>query len=324
MKKTGLFLLLWLTVAAYAQQTDPMATANSADQAQTPSGTAFTTVSFPTERVQTPTNADIYCAGFISQPMPNANYVAGGLESPYSTKFVNGDIVYLAGSGYQTGQQYAIIRELRDPNQYELFPGQRALLRASGQPYAELARVRIVDTRSKMAIANVEFSCDPVNPGDIAIPYAEKPPIAFHAPLRFDRYAPPNGKASGRILMAKDFDSELGTGAKVYMNIGANQGLKVGDYVRAVRSYSAVLNDPVDSLSFKASTAEDTQKNPPSIEPTMLTTGKGPAIHVADLPRRAVGEIVILSTTPNTATGMIVFSLEDMHVGDGVELDEQQ
>lgn len=324
MKKTGLLLLFCLAVAAYAQQADSMAAANSADQASTPSGTQFTTVGFPTERIQTPTNADLYCAGFISPMVPNANFVAGGLNTPGTTKFVNGDMVYLSGGGYQTGQQYTIVRELRDPNQYELFPGQRAALRATGQPYAELARVRIVDTRQKLAIATVEFSCDPVNPGDIAIPFAEKPAISFHAPLRFDRFAPANGKPSGRIVMAKDFDSQLGTGIKVYMNLGANQGLKAGDYVRAVRSYNAVLSDPVDSLSFKASTAEDTQKNPPRIEPTMLTPGKGPAIHVADLPRRAVGEIVILSTTPTTSTGMIVFALEDVQVGDGVEADEQQ
>ena len=63
-----------------------------------------------------------------------------------------------------------------------------------------------------------------------------------------------NHATSGRIVLAKDFDSILGTGAKVYMNVGANQGVKVGDYFRAVRSYEADLQDPVDSLSFKAST----------------------------------------------------------------------
>lgn len=46
-------------------------------------------------------------------------------------------------------------------------------------------------------------------------------------------------------------------------------------------------------------------------------------IHVADLPRRSVGEIVILTTTPTTATGMVVFALEDIHLGDSVELDQQ-
>src|SRR5262249_19645332 len=147
MKKTGLLLMVvWLAVAAHAQS-DAMA------DVPTPDKTIFTNTSFPTERVQTPTSADLNCAGFISkQLLPNMNFVAGGLNTPNTTKFVNGDMIYLAGSGYSTGQRYTILREMRDPNQYELYAGQHSLVKATGQPYAELARVRVVDTRSKMAI----------------------------------------------------------------------------------------------------------------------------------------------------------------------------
>lgn len=319
MKKIGLLILL-MAISAGAQD----ATTSAAD-ANAPQGTAPTSVSFPVERVQTPTYADLYCAGFINKSvLPDANYVAGGLQTPNTTKFVTGDIVYLAGGGYTTGGQYTILRELKDQNRYEVFPGQAKALAATGQPYGEVGRVRIVDTRNKMAVAQIEYSCDPINPGDIAVPFAEKPPISFHPPLRFDRFVPKTGKTSGRIVLAKDFDSTLGTGMKVYMNLGVNQGLKVGDYFRAVRSYSADLADPVDSLSFRASTAEDTQRRPPSIEGSWMTKTKGPNIRVGDLPRRAVGEIVIIGVTPTTATGMIVFSLEDVHVGDAVELDDQQ
>jgi hypothetical protein len=318
MKKTGLLILL-LAVAASAQD------ASSAADANAPQGTAPTSVSFPTERVQTPTYADMYCAGFISKAlMPNANYVAGGLQTPNTTKFVTGDIVYLTGSGYTVGGQYSILRELKDQNRYEVFPGQAKMLAATGQPYGEIGRVKIVDTRSKMAIGQIEYSCDPINPGDIAVPFAEKPSVSFHPPARFDRFVPKTGKTSARIVLGKDFDSTLGTGMKVYMNLGSNQGVKVGDYFRAVRNYSSDLADPVDSLSFAASTAEDTQRRPPSIEGNWMTKTKGPNIHVSDMPRRAVGEIVIIGVTPTTATGMIVFSLEDVHVGDGVELDDQQ
>jgi len=319
MKKTGLLLLMLVALTAWAQQNDSTA----ADQSG-PQGTLPTSASFPTERVQTPTNTDLYCAGFISkQLLPNANFVAGGLQTPNTTKFVNGDMVYLAGGGYQTGQEYTILRELRDPNRYEIYAGQRTLLKDTGQPYSELARVRVVDTRSKMAIAQVEFSCDPVNPGDIAVPFVEKQPVAFHPPHKFDRFVPPTGKTSGRIVIAKDFDSVLGTGMKVYLNVGSSQGIKVGDYFRAVRPYETDLNDPVDSLSFKASTTEDTQRRPPTIEPNFLNMSKGQQIHVRDLPRRGVGEIVILSTTPTTSTGMIVFAVEDVHIGDGVELEQE-
>ncbi|HZQ23518.1 MAG TPA: hypothetical protein VFA89_12050 [Terriglobales bacterium] len=322
MKKTGLLLFLMVAIAASAQQAENSASASA--PSTTPAGTLATNASFPIERIQTPTNADLYCAGFINkQLLPNANFVGGGLQSPSSTKYANGDILYLYGRGYQTGQQYTIVRELRDPNRYESYTGQHAAIRAAGQPYSEVGRIRIIDTRHKMAIAQIEFSCDTVVPGDIAVPFVEKPAISFHPPTRFDVFVPPTGKLSGRILMGKDFDSVLGTGMKVYINIGSNQGVKVGDYFRAVRSYTADLQDPVDSLSFRASTADDSQAHPPSIQPNLLTDNKGPKIYVQDMPRRAVGEIVVIGVTPTTATGMIVYALEDVHVGDAVEVDEQ-
>ena len=205
-----------------------------------------------------------------------------------------------------------------------MYPGQKKLLKETGQPYEEVGRVKIVDTRSKTAVGQIEYSCDGINPGDTAIPFAEKQQVTFHTPIRFDRFLPSSHKTSGKIVMGKDFDSELGTGQKVYINLGSNQGVKIGDFYRATRSYEADLNDPVDSLSFKAAIAEDTQKKTPSIDPTMLTRTNGPEIHVRDLPRRAVGEIVIIGVTNTTATGMIVFALEDVHAGDGVEADQVQ
>jgi hypothetical protein len=317
MKKTGLLLLL-LAATAVAQDAAPA-------DANAPQNTLPTSRSFPTERVQTPTYADLYCSGFINkQVMPNASYVAGGVDTPTTTKFVTGDIVYLAGTGYSLGAQYSILRELRDQNRYESFPGQKKALSETGQPYGDIGRVRVIDMRNKMAIAQIEYTCDPINPGDIAVPFTEKQTVAFHPPVKFDRFIPATGKLTGRIVLAKDFDSVLGTGMKLYMNVGANQGVKVGDYFRAVRRYEADLKDPVDSLSFKASTAEDTQKRPPSVEGNFMTKTKGPNIHVADLPRRGVGEVVIIGVTPTTSTAMIVYSLEDVHVGDAVELDDQQ
>ncbi len=319
MKKIGLLVLL-VAVAAGAQSAADGTPADS----NTPQGTISTSANFPVQRVQMPTYADVYCAGFINrQSLPDANFVAGGLQTPSTTKFVRGDIVYLQGSGYSAGAEYEIVRALRDINEYEMFPGQRKLLKSTGQPYAEVGRVRVLDTRSKTAVAQIEYSCDPINPGDTAIPFAEKPMVSFHAPLRFDRFLPTGSKVSGRIVMGRDFDSELGTGQKVYFNVGSNQGVKVGDYFRAVRNYEADLNDPVDSLSFKAAISEDTQMKQPSVDPAMFTRSNGPVIHVRDLPRRAVGEIVVIGITPTTATGMIVFAMEDVHAGDGVELDEQ-
>src|SRR5271167_1652841 len=311
MKKTGLLMLL-LATAGWAQS------GNAGSAADAPQGTFPTNASFPTERVQTPTYADLYCAGFINkQTLPDANYVAGGLQTPSTTKFTRGDMVYLQGTGYSVGAEYEILRALRDVNEYEMYPGEKKLLKETGQPYEEVGRVRVVDTRSRAAIAQIEYACDGVNPGDTAIPFAEKQAVTFHTPVHFDRFLPASSKLSGRIVMGKDFDSELGTGQKVYLNLGSNQGVKIGDFYRATRSYEADLKDPVDSLSFKAAIAEDTQKKTPSIDPTFLTKTNGPVIHVRDLPRRSVGEILVIGVTPTTATGMIIFALEEVNAGDG-------
>ncbi len=319
MNKTGLLLLLIVTtpLAAVAQQSLTAVTPNA-------SGIVDTSANVPFVRFQTPTAADIYCAGFLTKErVPDANYVNGGLQTPADNKFAIGELVYLAGSGYQAGQLYSVVRELRDINEYEIFPGQRKALAAAGRPYGEIGRVRVVDARSHSAVAQVEFNCDPINPGDVVVPFVEKQPVTFRVPEHFDRFAPPNGKLSGRIVLGKDFDGFLGTGMKLYMNLGANQGVKVGDYFRVVRSYTAALNDPVDSISFKASTSEDTQMRPPVFEGNRFTKTNGANIRVGDLPRRAVGEVVVLNVTPTASSAMIVFSLEDVHAGDTVELDEQ-
>jgi hypothetical protein len=319
MKKTGLLLLLTVTaILALAQQPMTPATPDA-------SGVVNTSANVPFVRFQTPTASDLYCAGFLSKDrLANANYVNGGMQTPHATKFGKGELVYLAGSGYQAGQLYSIIREMRDVNEYETYRGQRKVLAAGGHPYGEIGRVRVVDTRSHSAIAQVELSCDPINPGDLAVPFLEKQPVTFRMPTHFDRFTPASGKLSGRIVLAKDFDTVLGTGMKLYMNMGSNQGVKVGDYFRVVRSYTADLESPVDSLSFKARIAEDTQARPPSVEANRFTKDKGPNIHVRDLPRRAVGEVVVLGVTPTSSSAMVVFALEDVYVGDTVEADGQQ
>ncbi len=326
MKKIGLILVLLAAVAAFGQsQPTTIASAGTPETSANSANTVETNRNYPNVQITTPTYADLYCAGFVSkQLVPNANFVTGGLPTPNTTKFVRGDMVYMAGSGYQPGQQYEIVRELRDLNKFEMYPGQATLVKATGQPYAELGRIKILDTRQHNAVGIVEYSCDTILPGDVAIPFAEKPTVSFHAPEKFDRLAPASNRTSGRIVLAKDFDAILGTGAKVYMNVGSNQGVKVGDYLRAVRSYTADEHDPVDSLSFKSSIAEDTQKKPPSWGHHLFEKSEGPTINIADMPRRAVGQVVVIGVTPTTATGMVTFALEDLHIGDGVELEAEQ
>lgn len=272
--------------------------------------------SYNASAMDSPSPAQMYCAGFITREHVKSNvHVVGGANSPETTRFEAGSVVYLEGSDLEEGQRYEILRALRDPNQYEAFPGQHSMVARTGQVYSEIGRVKVRVKKSKVAVADAEMTCSDIVPGDIAIPFVEKQTPFFRKATNFDMFAAPNGKATGRIVLAKDFDNYLGFGNIVYLNIGSNQGLKVGDYLRSTRNYSQINDSPESSLAFRAKVTEDTQKYPSAFN--IRTRAR-------QLPRRSLGEMIIIGVTPRTATGLITLALEDIQVGDRVELEEEQ
>ena len=301
MKCAALLLALCATVG-FAQQQGPPA----------PARTATTNL---TERVQAPTYSDLYCAGFISkQTYPRGNYIAAGAESPAQAEFHQGDTVFLEGTSYAEGARLSVLRELKDPNSSPAFKGQVAAIAQLGQPYAEMGRVRVTTIHGKTAVAEVEFSCDAMAAGDIVVPFQEKAPVTFRGKVALDRFPAAPGSVTARIVMAKDFDYVLGTGRKAYISVGSDKGVKVGDYFRAMRNYDPAKMQEVDSLAFKMPQSEDTQKHGSSASKSTY----------GGLPRQAVAEMIVLNVTPTSSTAMITYALENVNVGDVVELHAEQ
>ena len=259
-----------------------------------------------------PTYSDLNCAGFISKDKYNeSNYLLAGAESPSTSQFGQGDTIFLTGGGYEEGKRYSIIRAVRDPNRYPEFPGQAKLLLTTGTPYDELGHVLVTGMRGSVAIAKVEFSCTSMIAGDLVVPYIEKEPVHFRPKMAFDRFPANAGSVFGRIVMAKDFDVVVGNGQKVYLDVGSSKGVKIGDYFRAVRSYDPTRMDEVDALAYKAKETDDTQSKKLNINSAKLAT----------LPTRSLGEMIVLSVTPTSATAMITNIVESIAVGDVVELE---
>jgi hypothetical protein len=259
----------------------------------------------------TPTRSDMYCSGFLTtEKVPTKMFVAAGHNSPDQTRFAGAsDTIFIHGQGMKEGDRYQIVRLVKDTNHYEIFPGQRAALRSLGEPYLELAVVKVTDVQKSTAVASFELSCADVMPGDLAIPLTEREAPPFRK-VTLDRYTPPTGKPQGRIVMAKEFDSFLGSKYKAYLNIGADKGLKPGDYLRATRTYSSSYHDPVTGLSLKATEYDDTQKAPERL----------PRGDVSSLPRRTVADMIVLNVQRKSATAMVLTALEEVQVGDGVEV----
>jgi outer membrane protein OmpA-like peptidoglycan-associated protein len=258
-----------------------------------------------------PTPADMYCAGFITnEHVPTDRFVAAGWYSPDQTRFAAPiDYIYIHGHDIKEGDLFSIVRHVTDANHYEFYPGQKSAIRNAGEPYFEMGYVRVIDVQKNTAVAVPVLACADFVVGDVAIPFVERAAPVFRE-IKLDRFAPPNGKTVGRIIMGNEFDSMLGTKNTAYLDIGADKGLKVGDYLRATRTYSYSYRDHEAGLSLKASAHEDTQK-----EPQKLPSGGE-----SSLPRRTLGDMIVLEVHRKSATVMILTALEDIHVGDGVEL----
>jgi hypothetical protein len=265
----------------------------------------------PAQVGNTPTPNDMYCSGFITtEKVPDKIFVAAGHNSPDQSRYAGqSDVIFLHGHGMKEGERYQIVRHVRDTNHYEIYRGQKSAVHDHGEPYFEMAIVKVNEVQKDTGVATFELSCADVMPGDIAIPLVEREAPPFRK-VTLERYAPPSGKPQGRILMAKEFDSFLGSKYKAYLSIGADKGLKPGDYLRATRTYSYSYHDPEAGLSLKASEYEDTQ-----VHPQKLPVGE-----LSSMPRRTLGDMIVLQVHAKSATAMVLTALEDIHVGDGVEV----
>jgi outer membrane protein OmpA-like peptidoglycan-associated protein len=259
----------------------------------------------------TPARTDMYCSGFLTtEKVSDKMFVAAGHYSPDQTRFAGAsDVIFIHGQGMKEGDRYQIVRHVKDTNHYEIFPGQEAAVRGLGVPYLELAIVKVIDVQKSTGIATFDLSCADVMPGDLVIPLVEHEAPPFRK-VSLDRYTPPTGKPQGRIVMAKEFDSLLGSKYKAYLNIGSDKGLKPGDYLRATRTYSYQYHDPVSGLSLKATEYDDTQAHPVRL----------PRGDVSSLPRRTLGDMIVLQVRPKSSTVMILTALDDITVGDAVEV----
>ncbi len=258
-----------------------------------------------------PTPADMYCAGFITtNHVPTDHFVAAGWNSPDQTRFAAGiDYLYIHGRDIKVGDRYQIVRPVKDPDHYEFYRGQNSTIRDAGDPYFEMGYAKVIDVQKNTAVAVPELACADYVVGDLAVPFVERPAPVFRE-IKLDRFAPPNGKPVGRIIMGKEFDTMLGTRYIAYINLGEDKGIKVGDYLRATRTYSYTYHDPVMRMSRYASANEDTQKNPQKLPLSDLST----------LPRMTLGSMIVLQVHKRSSTVMITSALQDIHVGDGVEL----
>ena len=308
--KATILATLFLSAACWAQQpsAEPPAVRTPADVSQEQSA------SITIQPVKV-TQSDIYCSGFITnQPVPKTKFVAGGANTPDTARFVEHDLIFLKGTDYKPGSLVSIIREWRNPDPTEAVEGYRKMMAEAGQPYSDVGYARVIEQRGDVAVARVEFNCEPTVPGDLVVPFMNRAKVSVRPQATVDRFPASVPSVTGRIIMARGGDQFISTGQKVFLSVGWEKGVHVGDYFLVTRGYNPKDMDIASRISLDATIMDDTQKDPPRLQKDQL----------GELPRRVVGELVVLCATPSSSTAMVTFMMEDIHPGDRVEAEPKQ
>ena len=259
----------------------------------------------------TPSESDMYCGGVVTtQRPPSEPYVISGAESDVRTTFHQGNIVFIsrgANQGVKVGDQFLVSRAVDEALGYPWFVGQESLLKAMGQTYADLGRLRVVSVQPNTSSAEVVFACNYLQRGDLLQAFAERPAPQYKPDQALDLLAARSGKAQAMIVTTKDFGQVAGQGTTVYVNLGSAQGVKVGDYFRVFR-YQGDHSESVYAV-------KDTGYK-------LFGFGATPKPYESsDLPRDILGEGIVLRVGPNAATVLITSSQRAMFAGDYVEIE---
>lgn len=271
------------------------------------------------------TGNDLYCAGFInSVPTPNYFQIVGAEEENTKTQLGQGDVVYLnAGrkQGVESGLLYTVVRPkgtFRSP--FVHTSGQRNL----GEFTQELGVLRVFDVQETTATARIVFSCGVIQFGDLLRAYEERrsPVTSVSEPL--PRYEPLNLKSNGRIVLQREQKEVIAPRDVVYIDLGKDQGIKTGDRFTIFRFFPddaklVRIND--DEIRVKESDGyqSDTFKGGKFSKDAPRKGRQEVKNERPQIPPKVVGELVVISVHPKSATAVVTRVTQEVHTGDWIE-----
>jgi len=253
----------------------------------------------------------VNCSGFVTdQKFPHEFRLISGEQSNYNLTFTSGDYVYInrgQDQGVRVGDRFFVVRPDDYAGDVPWFKWQDKLMKAMGTQYIDAGQVRVVNVQAKASIAQVIFSCEYMQRGDIVVPYQDRPVPPFKEAAAFDHFAPVSGKPVAMVVTGKDHQDAFGKNSAVYVNLGTNQGVKVGDYFRIFR--------------YQGSTAE-TVPQTKDYQFTMYGFGSAPERYSwNELPREILGEGIVFNVSHNSSTMMITVSSSQIYAGDYIEIE---
>ena len=274
------------------------------------------------------------CAGFIEQTPPRDRFeIVGAEDETLNRLFAEGDYVFVnagAQQGAQVGQEFSVVRprgQFRSK-----FSTKRGSLGVFTQ---EIGRVRVVRVKDQVSVALVVASCDNILLGDLLRRVPPRTLPAGRADAALDHFSEPTGKQSGRIVLARDGREAVSLDQVVFIDLGAEDNVKPGDYLTVFRpvekgvivkqgnEIAANARRGFESDHKRGGEFSNQAQRLKDVDGGMYEeTVKTPEIRKRRpaVPRRVLGELVVLHVEGRTATAVVTRVAQEIHTGDHVEV----
>lgn len=285
--------------------------------------------------------SSLYCAGYIRyQRLSRLPEIVGAEEEQEQRTYADGDIVYLnAGSqqGIKEGQNFQIIRPRGDVK--GVHKQKKGFL---GTYIQEIGQLQVFKVHENTSAAHITFTCDAALLGDLLAPVPDRESPLQRAEENLDRFADPTGKQNGILMMAKDSREMVTRNDIVYIDLGSEDQIKRGDYLTIYRPLGTGNVTRVDNeesarnratgfqsdryrgggFSNQASRAKDSTafRDTEGRYRYRPITSREVKRHRPLMPRKIVGELVIIDVQTRTATAIITRVASEVHTGDWVEI----
>jgi hypothetical protein len=264
---------------------------------------------------------DIYCTGFISELPPRTELkIVGALMENSKREYSQGDIVFLnrgREGGVYPGALYYVIR----PAGKFKHPFNR---KAMGHYVRELGMLQVVEVHDKTATAEIVVSCDAMTLGDLLRSYeaVESPALPEGHPL--NRYGEGTGDTTGQIVLSRGFHEFVGTNNIVHIDLGLRHGVRPGDnftVFRAIGPGEGVTKFRDDKVGYNRSRGFGSERFKGGDFSISGTAEKPNEVieQRPSLPRKVLGELVILKVENTASVAVITQSLSEINIGDFVE-----
>ena len=312
-----------------------------AANAQTPAATPQMILPTAAQPARIAGESSLFCAGYIRyQRFGHTPEIVGAEEEQEQRTFSDGDIVYLnAGSraGIKEGQSFQIIRPRGD-----LKGVHRNKIGFMGTYVQDVGQLQVFKVRENTSAAKITFTCDAALLGDLLVDIPVRVSPLQRGDGNLDRFADPSGKQVGRLMMARDNRELLTKNDVVHIDLGGEDNVKPGEYLTIYRPLGTGNITRVDNEELARNRATGFQSDryrgggisiqgSRAKDETAFVDANGRYRYRPittrevkkarpEMPRKIVGEMVIIDVQSRSATAIITRVASEVHTGDWVEI----